>query len=338
MLDEKLEYRSYLSSDTDVAPLRVDSVETGNGLRRPLRILARGFLDNCEELGLELEPRIRYCKQFLETWLTGEIPEGFAMPETHQALWADVQLAKTYSLLFHAKNLLRDMKIKNSKNTQAEVEQAVDESIKKLQEKVEDYRLPPYLQNDSFSYHDFNQIRLEQVISDALIRKPLRNQCFVFRKSIQCGLAQDGQEHLLRVALGIICFYLQTKDETPTSQPQAYVPVAQQEIANWLDTYAKSKGCDAKGKWKECVSKAMSVPKLTDGEPLFDRIVLESGVKVRVNPLWLDLHNARLITEEQIAEYQEKGYEILDDSVLRIASKDKKAKSKFTQKFFVQAV
>ena len=78
----------------------------------------------------------------------------------------------------------------------------------------------------------------------------------------------------------------------------------------------------------------MSVPKLADGTALFDRIVLENGVKVRVNQHWLSAHDARLIPEEQCGEYLQKGYEILDDSVLQIPSRDKRAKNLFLKQFF----
>lgn len=334
MLDENLEYLLYLSADTDDAPLRSESMESGTGLRRPLRILARGFLDKCETYSLNLEQQIRYCKQFLDIWLTGEAPKDLDIPEAYEDLRADLEMAKSCNLPYHAKKLLLDTKIKNGKYSREDVENAVEETVSKLLEKVKFFQKPPYYASDAFANNDFNQIRLDQIISDALIRKPLRKHLFVFQNGDHCGLASDGQEHLIRVTLGTICFYLQAQDEAQTHIPQSFVPITQQEIANWLDTYAKNKGEDKNGKWKECVSKAMSVPKLANGIPLFHRIILECGVKVRVNSDWLKAHDAKLITEKQIAEYLEKGYTILDDGDFCISSDNRKAKQKFTEKIF----
>ena len=66
MLDERREYAAYLSGDLRRIPLRSRMFsENLAGIRRPLQVLARGFLEKAGESELPPEQAVAACKGLL---------------------------------------------------------------------------------------------------------------------------------------------------------------------------------------------------------------------------------------------------------------------------------
>lgn len=300
MLNEFQEYACCLEETTADIPLQQGSMEKRDGFRRLLRILAKGFLQKCEKQGLSREQSIRYCRGFLQTWINGAVPEELVIPDSCGELLSDLRKAQKNNLLYHAKNLQETSMKDRSK---------LPERMKDLANGVGKFAEPPYQNSWNVKHNDFNRIYFDQIIADALTRKPLRKQCLVMKKdglySISCA------ENLRKIALAIVCMYLQDRDEFDRPVEAEYLPLVQAEVGNWLHVRVKKKdrksnaACVALAMEKTCWSAPSAV--------LFDKQTMVNISKVKVAPQWLKEYEVKLMDAED-AENLADTYVKLDDS------------------------
>lgn len=300
MLDELQEYRCCLEKTTSNIPLQQYSLDGGDGFRRLLRILAKGFLEKCEDQGLDREQSIRYCRGFLQTWVNGEIPKDLVIPDSCDKLLADLQKAEKNNLMVHAEKL-QELSMKDK--TQ------LPKRMDKLKADVSKYDTPPYQMSWNVKRNDFNRIYYDQIIADALNRKPLRKQCLVMKKDDIYGISC--KENLRKIALAVVCMYLQDLDEFVRPVAAAYLPIVQAEVGNWLHVRVKKK--DSKSE-VACVALAMERAcwKGTSTS-LFDKQKMVNISKVRVDPDWLKEYGVKLVDAKD-AENLPDDYVKFDDS------------------------
>ena len=298
MLDERWEYACFLEENTYVIPLQQSSLEKKSGFRRILRILAKGFLEKCEELDLDREQSIRYCRGFLQTWVSGEYPENFEIPDDCGTLLTDLHKAKEHSLMYHAETLQ-----KNSMKDRAKL----PERMEKLARDIRRFEEAPYQNAWNVNHNDFNCIYYDQIIADAFNRKSLRSQRLVMKKNETFGISCD--EKLRKIALAVVCMYLQDLDEFDRPVRGAYLPLIQAEVGNWLHERVKKKDRQSN---TACI--ALAIERACWGKPsnpLFDKKKMVNISKVRVDPDWLEMYDVKLMDAGvPIPE----GYTALDDA------------------------
>lgn len=300
MLNERWEYDFCLTETTTGTPLQQSSLEKREGFRRLLRILAKGFLEKCEEQGLNRDDSIRYCRGFLETWVTGATPQGFTIPDSCSELLAELRKAETYNLIRHADELQKGS-IKDASQLPVREE--------KLKNDVKGFAEAPYQHSWNVKRNDFNRIYYDQIIADALNRKPLRNQCLVMKESGAASISCA--DNLRKITLAVVCMYLQDLDEFQRPVKSAYLPITQAEIGNWLHVRVKKKGRNSNA---ACVALAIErACWASPAVPLFDKQAMVNISKIRVDPNWLNAYDVRLMDAEE-AEILQAPYIKLDDS------------------------
>ena len=303
MLNEWNEYACYLSSDLQKFPMQKEALTDKDGFRRPLKILTRGFLEKWEELEQQgqgqwsREQKVTGCKWFLLTWLNGltaaNIPVFQDLPAELQQ---EMEKAGRYGLMYYAEKKLDAGKLENYKNMLKSMENA------------------PYYKGQSFKRNDYGTIYLDQVISDALNRLPLRKQCLVLKgDTVLEGICC--KESMRQVALAAVAFYLQTQEEYCESKMQTFLDLNYAELGNWLDVYFTNKGAD-----RQSVPVAINTAKDPEGQLLFEKLELPNGNKLRLSAQWIHKYQPRLVDEEEKGNVGA-GYWVVSDGERKDKSK-----------------
>lgn len=304
MLDEFREYDIYLDLDRISKLFRNDNLKDSlSGLRRPLLILARGFLSLCQKEQQTLSQSVSFCKTFLWAWLGGEVEEP--LPEMPGAIRREIDRAADNSFAKYIEQMSTTTSF--SKETLAKMGE-------RLLWKQRDFRYSPFSAYALEHENDAKRIYGDQILADAMVKGPLRKRYLAIadlkKASGVCG--DDKQWQLCRA---MICWYLQERSEA-----QQYAVIAMSEISNWIDTPATSKGFARDGKPRPSLSGIFTkaTPQY-QGAPLLCKYNLMSNtVKLTVNSRWLEDYQVRLITEEQLEEYAQKGFAIYTDSLMPV--------------------
>lgn len=295
MLNEKLEFEYYLSGNRKEIPLYNDTAKKNfTGIRRPLQVLARGFLEKCSEAGLPPTKALAVCKGFLYTWMAGELdgrlPEDLPLP-------------------------LRELCLKAAENSFLQFVNLVNKTDQTahVRNKAKAYMRSPYSKADLSKESNFNEIHFDYIIADALYAGPLQTCCLALKTDGNDNtLGIGGSEKERKIALAVVVHNLQQRARIGSDPQRTFIPLIQPEIGNWVNVRAK------KGN-KGQVSVANAIASVTVGktnEPLFEKRTLDSSVKIRVSPDWLSQFDVQLIPIENEAPYRAEGYRIFHDADL----------------------
>jgi hypothetical protein len=302
MLDEFREYDIYLDLNEMSKLFRNDNLKDSlSGLRRPLLILARGFLGLCQKEKQTLPQAVSSCKSFLWAWLGGEMEEP--LPEMPAAIRREIERAADNSFAKY---------IEGMKTTTSFSKETLAKMAERLNWKRTDFRHSPFSGYALEHENDAKRIYGDQILADAMVKGPLRKQYLAIANPQQasrvCG--NDTQWKLCRAMIG---WYLQER-----SEEQQYAVITMSEISNWIDTPATSKGMARDGSPRPSLSGLFikTMPQY-EGSPLLCKYNLMSNtVKLTVNSRWLEDYQVCLITDEQIPEYVQKGFAIYADSLM----------------------
>lgn len=295
MLNEIKEYESYLSGDLQSIPLQKAMLRNNmSGIRRPLQVLARGFLEKCIKLGTPLKEAIPMCKAFLHTWICGQMPENvpFLPPE----LMDELERAGLSSFLWYANT------VSNADYTQ------------ECNQMAKDYARVPYSGKALPKRNTFNEIYFDTVIADSLYLGPLQNRCLLL-KSSQKGYGLNGNDKERKIALAVVSQYLQLKSRIGNEPHREFVPIVQGEIGNWVNVRAKT-GSGAS------VSGTLTSIKLSGTEELlFEKIPMDNTTRLRVSPQWLSENDVKLLNAEAAPKQLQPGYLLITDKELLVAKR-----------------
>ena len=302
MLNERKEYAYYLNTGKTARLLRCDNLTDGlSGLRRPLTILARGFLSLCEKKELTMTDTLFCTRTFLNAWLGGDV--SGIREDLPSSIREEIQKASDNSLPKCVETFRTTTRLQ-------------PEKIQQLLERIESKRLD--LGRTMFSSYaisrnnDKNRIFGDQVIADALLSGPLKQLYFAVFDPNQTAFAMFPNATDSRIGRAIICWYLQERDVR-----QQYAIITFSEISNWIDTSANSKGYNADGIPKPCISRVRNNPSLRyRDQPLFrSHTLMNNTAKLMVEPQWLADYKACLLHADEISKYQDMGYTVFQDSL-----------------------
>lgn len=300
MLNEKLEFECYLSGNRKDIPLYNDTAKDNfSGIRRPLQVLARGFLEKCSEAGLPPTKAITACKSFLYIWMVGESDVN---------LPADLPLPQRELCLKAAENSF--LQFANQVNTADQTE--------KVRNKAKHYMYSPFSKTDLTKKSNFNEIKFDYIIADALYAGPLQNCCLALKTgNHDKTLGIVGNEKNRKIALAVVGYILQHRARIGSDPQRTFIPVIQPEIGNWVHTRAQKSSSNSEG----AISVAGAIESVSvseTGEPLFEKISGENYVKIRANPDWLSRFDVQLIPAEKEDQYLNQGYRVFHDPDLLV--------------------
>ena len=279
MLNEILEFDCYLSGVRKDIPILNDAAkENLSGIRRPLQVLARGFLSKCADAGLPPSQGITACRVFLYTWMAGQLPETIpvALPASLRSLFRQ---AETNSFLQFAN------RVSNSDPT---------DNIRK---KAKYALRAPYHKGQVSSKNNFNQVCFDCIIADALFAGELQNCCLSLKQGEKNSFGLSGSDKERKIALAVVSHYLQQRARIRNDPTQTFVPVVQPEIGGWVNVRPQRSGAILKD-GTEAPSVAGAIANVTvsaTGQPLFEKISMDNSAKVRVNPRWLEAQDVQLL-------------------------------------------
>ncbi len=303
MLNEIKEYNLYLSSDRSEIPLRNETTKKNlTGIRRPLQVLARGFLELCEKNSISPEKTIAACKAFLYGWVCGEEHEDLSGLDLPNAVTSECKRAQKYSFLRYAQ---------------------AGKSEKDARKLAEDYKTKarnwycsPYTPGSISKENTFNQCYFSYIIADAIYLGRLQAQCLVLNKSGGQVYGLWGTDDDRKVALAVAAQYLQLRQVIGDVPNREFLPIVQAEIGNWVNVRPKKSG-DANS-----VPKAIAQVKLDGTDTLLmDKIPMNCNVKIRISPAWLTDLGAKLIPEEEATEDIENDYFVIRDKTLLVTAR-----------------
>ena len=298
MLNERNEFRLYLCGDRTKMPLRNETTqESLTGIRRPLQVLARGFLEICENEGISAPQSFDACKAFLYGWICGEAHkdhQALALPQTLENECAN---ARNSSFLFYA------------------AEGKTQEEQEKLQnayrEKALEWYRPAYFSGKVTRENTFNQCYFSYIIADALFFGNLRNERLLVKNTYGLTYGLTGTDDDRKVALAMVSQYLQLRRHIPDTTNREYIPIVQGEIANWVNIRPKKNGD------KSSVALAISrVRPEWAQELLMEKVTMNCNVKIRIHPGWLETLDVQLVPDSSITEAHKKAYYIFTDKQL----------------------
>ena len=299
MLNELLEYSYYLGTDPQNIPLRPEPVKEKKltGIRRPLQVLARGFLEICVWEKLPPATSVAACKVFLYAWVSGQAHEDYSRLSLPTRITEECQKALAYNLLSYARQI--------SSNDLSQY----------LQQKADDWYSPAYSAKALTKKNNFNQLSFDCVIADAFYLGPLQNQRLALKETGRKPFNIGGSDKERKVALAVVAQYLQLQQRIGKDPNREFIPIVQGEISNWINVRAKSAG---KNSNQLAVATAIANVTVSEtNEPLFEKITMENNMKLRVSPLWLAQQEAQLIPESDVAAYRQRGYYICTDTFFR---------------------
>lgn len=304
MLNEIQEFDHYLSGNRKELPLYNDTAKDNfTGIRRPLQVLARGFLEKCKGAGLPPLAAVAACKGFLYTWMTGELSD--ALPNDLPSQLLDIcQLA--------AKNSFMQFVNHVSKTDRTE----------KVREKAKEAMQSPYYKAALSKKNDFNKIRFDYIIADAIYTGPLQAYYLALKDDKKDKADKPygigGSEKERKIALAVVAHYLQQRARIGNDPQREFIPTIQPEIGNWVHVRAQRSGNKRKD-GSETPSVAGAIAAVTvskTGEPLLEKISSGNNTKVRVNTDWLLEYRVQLIPEDKVDAYREQGFCIITDAEL----------------------
>lgn len=303
MLNEIREYNLYLSDDRAEIPLRNETTKKNlTGIRRPLQVLARGFLELCETSNISPEKTIKACKVFLYGWICGEEHEDLSGLGLPQKVLSECKRAQENSFLRYAQTV----------NTKKDPREPANEYKRKA---LEWYR-SPYCPGNISKENTFNQCYFSYIIADAIFLGKLQEQCLVLNKSGGQIHGLDGTNEDRKVALAIAAQYLQLRQVIGNVPNREYIPIVQAEIGNWVNVRPKKSG-DANS-----VPKAIAQVKLKGTDTLLmDKISMNCNVKIRISSQWLSDIGAALMPEKKVTDDIEKSCIVIRDETLLVTKR-----------------
>ena len=306
MLNEILEYDNYLCGDLRRIPLQKRMLsEHLTGIRRPLQVLARGFLEKCLQNDLSPETAPLACKAFLYAWMTGQLQE--CTDSLPAPLREECQRAADNSFLRYASLV-----------------SAADQSellIKKAQECCKS----PYAKKALSKENTFNQLYFDYIIADALYFGPLQAQCLALKDSASgkpYGLTGSDKDR--KIALAVVGQYLQIRKRIGDHPQREFIPIVQGEIGNWVNVRSKSGGKAKNGTAQTSVAGTIAgIQVAATQEPLFEKQLLENNMKLRVASNWLAQQQVQLIPVSAAQEYRSQGFLVITDEDLLVTRRSK---------------
>ena len=310
MLNEKQEYRLYLTADYGDLLRRDNLTDCLSGLRPVLTVLARGFLENCRESGVRDPADLhRYTIAFLKVWLLGEAvsqledgtDEALREAATRPLLAEKLQAAADACLLRHLDE--QEVRIKSGKFV------ANDHSLRLrfLLNKIHSWSDSLFY---SYNEQSLNAIYFKAIVADALYQGPLTDLVLQLREGDEPFFGLQGNfgysRHLC--LLGIVALYLQRKPSFCQS-----TPIVMAHFSNYLKKPTRSK--DKSERYKSVSALLQQADYRYDGRPLFSlHHLTPSCVKLAVNADWLRHYDLRLVSPD---EPLPSGYCRFDDRQLR---------------------
>lgn len=288
MLNEKQEWNLYLTQGYGNL-LRDDNLkEALSGIRRPMTVLARGFLTACHNLGItNIAQAERYTIDFLISWLLGTPPCDDTYPEPLRTL-CDRAAAASLS-----KHLLRN-------NIQPDTSYITG--------RVEDWKKSLFETDHSHQSNTLNQINFKCIVADALLQGPLKNEILLLRKK-QHNFGLDGNfnEHHREFLLSIVACFLQY---CPADCNSVVLPLA--ELSNYMNKPRNKGTCKTYKSVSPFIDRGGYTYK--DRLLLIKDLLAQNCTKLTVNSQWLtdmDVHLAPADTPVP------KGYIAYNDDTLR---------------------
>jgi len=286
MLNEIKEYSLYLTKGYGKLIYNPNLSDKLKGIRAVLTLLARGFLDDCYNDGVDsLETQHWYTVAFLQTWLIGErvtelsderINNALNEIRAYPTLQQKLDLAKEANLLDYM--IAENIKIKDDKSGSLE---------DYLKSRIMAWSSSMFY---SSSKQSLNAVYFKSIIADALELGPLTDNVLVYRKKLIADFGSKDKyfrSHMVML-LGVTAVYLQKKNSTQKS-----VPISLAQISNYL-----GKPCN-----KDSSKVFTSISPFIDysgytflGRPiLVKRIMANSCTKLTVDEFWLEHYGIRLV-------------------------------------------
>jgi hypothetical protein len=305
MLNEVREYNLYLSQDRKCIPLRNETTKKNlTGIRRPLQVLARGFLELCKNNDVSPTQTIAGCKVFLYGWICGEAHKDLATLKLPKSVLDECERARENSFLRYAQ-----------KGQDADAAQALADAYTK---KARSWYQSPYTPKNISRENTFNQCYFSYIIADAICLGDLREQCLVLNRSGDQFYGLSGTDADRKIALAIVAQYLQLQQVIGNVPNREFLPIVQGEIGNWVNVRSKKSGSN------NSVAKSISEVKLAGTDTLLmEKVLMNCSIKIRVSSTWLTNLDAKLIPEEDVTEDLEKSHFVISDTTLLVTTRGK---------------
>lgn len=296
MLDERREYELYLTKDFGGLYKR-ENIKNGlSGIRHILTILARGFLELCDEEGIfDYKKKDSLTQAFLICWLKGEYPSC----ELSFGLEEEFFKAKKCCLLDHI--VEGAIKIRKAEGT------ARAQVLKYIEDKITAWEKSMFF---SVYENSVNEIYFKAIIADAIHKGPLTRKVLVIKKE-QTGFGISADPDALRNIHTLFAVVAVCLQNLPRGQKSATIKMSQ--LSNQLGRPAYRK--------KQRDSYLSAVEGYVDhifftykNEPIVYKNEIAGGVvKFILNEKWLNDFDVKLVDCDKKLEAN---YEVLTSEEL----------------------